>query len=250
MTNHRHRGLHLTGRDIEFFRLLFEYKIATTRQALRFSYPTATITRVRDRLARLAKLGFVKSKGHKLDGQLLNVHHLTKKGLGFVKDRYDTGAGNFKLKSDSPDHDLRLLEIGKRLEGSRHCENYITENVLQSNGGLAEDGETSAFVSGHSDAYLAAKYKGESFNVAVEYEHTPKKPSRYEAVVDGYYFTEKVDAVFYFYRAESTKRNIVAAEEKNWGDEEPKFYFCRLDGLKNAQKKVFLKDRQGTRIGI
>ena len=250
MMDYKQKGLYITERDIELFDLLFRYKTANAQQVLKFIYSTSSITNVRHRLKRLESLDLIKSDGHKTERQLCNLYHLTKKGFGFLKEQYGDYSKNFKLKSDCPNHDLQLVEIGKKLEKSKHCEDYIPENILQSDEELCDDKEIEDFVKYRSDAYLAAKYQEEVFNVAIEYENTPKRISRYETIVDNYYFSPKVDIVFCFYRSENVKKHIVSIEEKNWKDYEPKFHFCSLKDFSNAKKKIVLEDRQGEKIEI
>jgi DNA-binding PadR family transcriptional regulator len=248
--NHKIKGLHLTKRDLQFFCFLFEYKIAKTEQILKFCYPTSSITNVRYRLSRLKKLNFISSKGYESHRGLIKVFNLTKSGKKLIKEYYSEHISNFKLKSETPEHDLMLIEIGKWFSKNKHTEAYLTENILQSNSYYREHQSFSHFVNIKSDAFLDLSFKGDKYKVAVEYENSQKAFKRYEKLVSEYYLSSQVDIIFYFFKDESIKKAISKIEKNNWIKFQPKFYFFQIKNENDLLGKITLTNHKGNSVII
>ena len=242
---HNVSGLKLKERDFKLFELLFQYKIADASQIREFCYPTADITDVRRRLKKLERFKLLASRRLSEKSHTYKIFHLTKHGTKYLGKDYEGRLAKAKLKSDAPFHDLVLLNIGQLLSSKSVVEEYLTENLLQSEDSCHKDRFMRAFVVLNSDAFLRLVFQGERYNVAVEYERTAKHQKRYETLVDEYHAFSSVDAVFYFYESDKVKETIIRKEESKWQDNQPKFYFCRLEKGSALPPSLTFVDRTG-----
>lgn len=248
MLDYRFPKIHITERDIKLFDLLFQYKVATAKQILKYCYKGSSLNNVRYRLKRLCNVKLVQSLGHKQGNDLIFIYSLTGKGMRFIKERYAGYSKNLKLKSEVPDHDLVLLDIGQRLKRNEMLENYLTENLIQANPSFQDHKIFSHFVQIRSDAFVNFNFKTKQFRVAVEYENTTKSISRYEKLVSNYYLSSQVDLIFYFYKEKSIFKNICKIEEMNWKSNQKKFYFCSIENFHQDTNKITLENCIGNKI--
>lgn len=250
MLEHRFHRIHITERDISLFDLLFQYKTATAKQILQFCYKESSINNVRYRLKRLCNVNLIQSFSHKQGNDSVFIYSLTNKGLRFIRHKYPEYKRNLKLKSEVPEHDLVLLEIGQRLKKIKSLEDYLTENLLQANPFFSNHKTLGHFVQFHSDAFVYFKYKNKRYRAAIEYENTAKAFGRYERLVSNYYLSSQVDLIFYFYKEKSTHRNICKIEESNWKENQRKFYFCDIEKFNSDQSKITFSNSLGNSLII
>lgn len=250
MLEHRFHRIHITERDILLFDLLFQYKVATARQILQFCYKESSLNNVRYRLKRLCNVHLIQSFSHKQGNDSVFIYSLTNKGLRFICHKYPEYKRSLKLKSEVPEHDLVLLEIGQRLKKIDSFEDYLTENLLQANPNFLDHETFGHFAQFRSDAFAHFKYKSKRYRAAIEYENTPKAFKRYEKLVSNYYLSSQVDMIFYFYKEKSIHRNICKIEESNWKENQRKFYFCDIEKFNNDQSKITFLNSLGNSLSI
>ena len=241
----------ITRRDMELFRLLFEYKIATVEKIKAYCFKSAGPIRVRRRLKKLEDMGVVASFWDSPQGNARKIFYLTGRGRDIVtKAYYPENKTRAQLKSECQEHDIVLLDIGKRLSGKANAIRYFPENVLTSNKSFRDDKVLGDFVRMNSDAYLELLFKGSPYNIAVEFENSRKSAKRYDLLVNRYHLAKGVDAVFYFHRKDSIKKIIADFEARNWPKAQPKFYFCKVEEGRDWTKKIRLSDRNGQTVGV
>ena len=241
----------ITRRDMELFCLLFEYKIATVEKIKEYCFRSAGLKRTRMRLQKLEEMGVIDSHWGGIIGNARKIYHLTERGRDIVtKAYYPEHQSHSQLKSECWEHDIVLLDIGERLSKKENAIQYLSENVLVSSKHFRNDDILGDFVRLNSDAYLELLFKGEHYNVAIEFENSRKSLQRYDRLVNRYHLAQAVDVIFYFYKDDSIKEKIVHFESKNWPDSQPKFYFCKIEEGRDWSKKIHLSDRNGQTVGV
>ena len=240
----------VTERDREIFRLLFEYKVATVAKIKEYCFGKTGIKRVYRRLTQLAGADFIGSSWKNTGEGERKIFFLTDKGKKELNAFYPDNTKNYKLKSEHWEHDLVLLDIGKRLSGKKNTVRYLSENILQSGEGHREDDILGDFVRANSDAYLDLLFKGERYNIAIEFENSVKSSKRYRDLVEKYYLAQGIDAVFYFHRDERVRKIIEGHEASERPKNHPKFFFCKVDNGWDWSKRIRLSNRMGQTVGI
>ena len=113
MKDSRREATVVTMRDEKLFRYLFVNKAATVQDIRRDIFGETKLKGVHKRLVKLSKAGFVEAVAQRERGNRM-VYSLTKKGFR-ESTACEKEVPRVQLKSDSPDHDLALLEIKRAL---------------------------------------------------------------------------------------------------------------------------------------
>lgn len=146
-----------------------------------------------------------------------------------------------QLKSNYPEHDLKLLNLVNKLSSFEIVGQIITENELLSLELYQKDERLCDFVPLKPDALLKLSIKGNPFLVATEYELNGKSAIRWKQKLIQYYQSGNIDAVFYFCESPSVLNKLVEVDREIATTEKRKVFFalCNDVTLTNSTGNTF-----------
>ena len=177
--------------DQKLFDYIFRFKVASTAQIKRDIYPSVSIDVAYKRLQKFCRYKYLHRKAHRVNKQFTNVFSLTP--LGFKDFITEKNAKGKHLKSDTIDHDLKLIEIANRIQSGKRVNAYYTENALKCDFEVWDRQCLEAVKEVHPDAIARVHFPNGEYSVAIEYEARLKNPTRYEDLF--YRYREKGGAV-------------------------------------------------------
>ena len=185
----------LLTRQEKILNYVFKHKIAKSSQIYRDCMHEVHISNAYKTIARLCKNGLLIKNTLFEKKHPFFTYSISQKGLLFLKEISYYEITKPVLKSQSPRHDLKLLDIVETLKKSQSISEIITENVLQSCKEIQYDPVLFHFYYMKSDAFI--KYPAEDFTLkfALEYERTLKSRSRYVEKFKRYYERQPVHAI-------------------------------------------------------
>lgn len=145
-----------------------------------------------------------------------------------------------QLKSNYPDHDLKLLRLVRWISKFSMVNNLIMENELLSLAQYQNDERLSDFIALKPDAILMLKVKAEKFHVALEFEQNGKSVFRWKQKLVHYYQSPGIDAVFYFCESLSILNKLVEIDREITTTERRKIFFVLSESVISGSLKVTL----------
>lgn len=145
-----------------------------------------------------------------------------------------------QLKSNYPDHDLKLLGIVGAFLQFEMVNKIITENELLSLDKYQNDERLSEFISLKPDAVLMLNVKKVKFHVALEFEQNGKSAFRWKQKLIHYYQSPSVDAVFYICESPSILTKLIEIDREIVTSEKRKIFFALSKNVTSQIQKVTL----------
>lgn len=187
----------LTRRDIEFFKYLHAIKVVTLKQANRDVFKRHHKTcylRLRKFLKR--KFIVVINTDWKVDRSF--TFSLTHKGMKIINSNMRSLVDGKRFKSNSVDHDLKLVDIRKIICDKKMIREYYTENQIQTYSLFNSDDELGRFKRMRVDAVLAVQSEGKNkVYIPLEYEVSVKSISEYQKKMREIYYYKDLKYLFY-----------------------------------------------------
>ncbi len=204
----------LTGRDLEIFKFLHEYKVIDYNLAKKYFFTKGQKTTISRRFRKLREKNLIQPHAIIQENKRKLVFTLTPKGFGIIKPSIELTPDRMELGSASILHDLQLAEIGERFKSAPIVAEYFTENVLKSSLEFKDSRNLGAFCRLRSDAYLKLKIQDKEFYVGVEFERTAKNSDRWYQKIMDYHFEDSIHSVLYICGNASIESGISKIEEK------------------------------------
>ncbi len=236
-------GMYLTPRDKRLFEYLFLNKLATAPQIKRDIFGIADLKDVLRRLRTLIRHDYIRRKSTGEDRTRFAYSLTDKTFETYVRQRTERQWA--QLKSDSPDHDVVLVDIRNRLSKSPKVVRYYTENAIEA--GLLDSKFFPAdpFLEMHSDAAIIFKTDGKAWYIAVEYEDVQKSRERYTSHLNSYYLKKEIHGVLYIVK-ETALKNLLAKVDKDFCQEQSsKVFFGYLAEVLNPDKQLHFLNNTG-----
>lgn len=236
----------LTDRDLKILYLLFRFKTVGLDDIGQELFKNVHYSAVTRRLRKLELLKLVKrdvtfderKRSHSL-------FSLALPGLAKLKLNGHMITRN-QIKSNYPDHDLRLLRIVSVLSNFDMVQEVITENELLGLDQFQKDETFREFSELKSDDVLRLNVKGHPFLVSLEYEFHAKSASRWKEKLIQYYQANSIDAVFYFCESTSMMKKLTELDREIAKAENRKVFFCCTKDLTPETKRIVLINSSGT----
>lgn len=228
----------LTPRDMNILNYLFRFKIAWMDHIHQEFFKDVHYSAVTRRLRKLEKAKLI-GRNVMLDKAkcIRSSFELTTKGLDKLK-RSGLEVNRVQLKSNYPEHDLKLLELVSVLSKFSMVTKVNTENEL------LNDAEKE-LVNLRPDALLKLLVKGHPFLVAIEYELNAKSIARLKDKLIDYYQTGAVDAVFYLCETQAVLNKIRVIDQELSKGQKSKVFFCLAKDALSQPEKVTFTNSQG-----
>jgi hypothetical protein len=176
---------------------IFEQRVVSFKQLAKKFFPNAIYHAALKRLKKLALAKFIKKDVILWKSKRTVIYSITVNGIKSFCENYRYEVANFNCNSDSIRHDLGLVDIRERLEQASMVTGYYSESMLQKCPDLSESELFKEFSLANSDAALSIETPRSQFNVAVEYEISPKEEFRYVEKLRQYYKSPNVGLVLY-----------------------------------------------------
>lgn len=201
----------LTSRDLELFLNLQSYGMLTTKQIESLVFRGTAVTTILRRLRALESDGNIK-RASRIDGGEI-IWMLT--NLGGAKIGKDVIKRHFR--SDTLDHDLRLVGLRIHLEGLGIAKSWLPEHEIRSRA-AKKWGVKWLKQKIVADGVMGATHDGLQESVAIELELTWKNSGRYRKVCDQYRMKDSLWGTWYVVESLSLGRSIERAwkETPNW----------------------------------
>ena len=248
MRKKRTRRVVIGHRDIELFSYLYEVKAATAAQVKREIFSNVTRSVVYTRLKKLIHMNYIKRSLFFKDNRAISAYSLSKTALRkFIFSDREEHALKRSL-SDSIVHDVALNDIRHKLLNCEQVIDYYSENVLNSSASFVTADEFKSFRKVHSDGMIMFKKGDDTFNVAIEYEHTLKYTQRYRDLFFRYMLERDIVAVLYICKDEKVLTRVTRAYEKSSTGNREMIYFTTLDEFYSNPKKTIFRNPNGKDI--
>jgi hypothetical protein len=210
----QHYSVKLTGRDLELFKFLHEYKVIDYNLAKKYFFTKGQKTTISRRFRKLREENLIQPHAIIHENKSKLVFTLTPKGFGIIKPSLELTPDRMEIGSASILHDLHLAEIGERFKSAPIVAEYFTENVLKSSLDFKDSHQLGAFCRLRSDAYLKLKIQEKEIFLGVEFERTAKNSERWHQKIMDYHFEDSIHAVLYICGNASIESGISKIEEK------------------------------------
>lgn len=190
--------------------------------------------------------GFIDSLAVCWGDRSRRAYHITPIALKIVGDEFPFEIDRPVLKSDSPFHDMDLLDVIERFNKLKIVNEIIHENVLRSCSELENLEETREFVWLRSDALVYLRGPSFSANIALEYDRADKATSRYRDKFESYYRKKKIHAVLFISKRSESMNRLKQIDAEACQGSKSKIYFCRLsDVISETESLTFTNHRGG-----
>ena len=243
MSHKNKSDLQIQSRDCELFEYLFLHKVATTSQISRDIFHTTSVRDLLKRLRKLIRWNYIQRVTVEV-GKPIFAYHLT----GKTFERYFSKRVKrrwIQLKSDSPLHDVKLLDIRRRLLKSKKVELFLTENALESKLDSPCDFPVDAFVEMHSDGAIIFKNNDRKFNVAIEYENSSQGSPRYEEQFMEYYADHDIKGVIYIVNGKSLYDRLKKIDLQFCTNRKSKLFFGEISEVLNSEGTLEFPNNTG-----
>ena len=227
---------------------IWENKITSYRQIYdRFFYQSSKPVCSR-RLAKLFKAGLINKVPISNLGMAQHGYSITPKGFESCVKISSLSGTIGQAKSDSIEHDLRLVDIRERLEVSREVTRYYTENALQGLYGLRHSDEYSPFVELRSDGLAKLTLGNKKFSVPIEYEASLKSIERCSYKILAYHTRKGIDGVFFICLNETIMNRFEEIERQLAKQYGPVLHFALLRDVLDKSKDVHFRNVNGQSV--
>ena len=241
----RFKGVALTKRDRDLFTFLFRYKVANIKQVEKYFFKGASYLTTLKRLNRLVKYGYLEKRYSTKGEGWRSYYSLGDNALSIVKEDLPYDIFGKQSKSNHPEHDLTLVEIGEGIKKKSLVSEYVTENVLQCCKEFAYSLDYEPFTKVHADGAFKVILEGQPFYVALEYEATVKSKFRIRQKLFEYLPQSKVRAIFYVCKNVQIEKSIRKIEKEVFKGMVAKVYYTQLKDVLSTKKTWTFENSEG-----
>ena len=143
-----------------------------------------------------------------------------------------------QLKSESPDHDIVLVDLKQRFQRLKNLRGYFTENTIEAELDCPKGFPVQSIQEMHSDGALVYCTKSETFYIAIEYEDAQKAKSRYAEHLAGYYVRNEIDCVIYIIRQPNLRNVLMEIDESLSRGRNSKLFIGELPNVLDPTKTL------------
>lgn len=243
-------SIKINSRDMEILYDLFFFKTMTIAQIKRSHFYVDCKKYYRRRVRALENHGYIHSCEcrHKRKRGFFLIYSLTKKGFEIVMGAKGVVPKQCQLMSQSVKHDLVLVDLAHKVKSSLNVSNYFSENSIQA----FFEPDTSTFVGcahiNKSDACFELLVGTKKLQVIFEYERTPKVYPDYQKKLEGYYTSNKFDAILYITDHTSIQNLLATAETYVSQYYIPKVYWIDRNVFMNSKEEVTFVNVKGEKL--
>ena len=243
------KKVRITERDMEFFKYLYSFKIATLRQIKRDIFPHCSRESMSRRINRLVRENLITTTAL---GRMK-----TFKGYSITEKTFDrflrynfAGITRRQFQSNYPLHDIGLLDIRYSFLQKKSVKEYIPENLLQSGADFLQESDGKHLIKHHPDGLVKVEVDKNLYTFCLEYDAHVKTKPRYGEFLNKYYLDKNVTAVFFIYKEVSLFQSLFSLEQKLFTRMTPRIYYCSLDDFMNMREETTFINRKKVKLKI
>ena len=241
----------LTDRDRHLFVRVFENRVMTLGQIHSEIFSGISRTAVSRRLSKLREYSYLERRVIQSEhGRDISAYLTTSTALKELRGRYSREITSELCKSDSLDHDVKLVEVRRRLEGLKCVTGYYTENVLQACDEFKSVDVIEPFVRNYTDAVLEFEKNAHKITVGLEFENSDKGIERYTRKLISYYSDANVPIVLYICAEPFIRRALERAELAVVGQNRPRCFYAMSEDVLGVVDSCTFVNLNGDKITL
>lgn len=241
----------ITDRDKCLFTSIFENRVMSSKQ-IRTSFFSKNCRQAASRrLGKLVEYGYLDRKSvQDPNGKDTSAYLNTPKSLNVVKQNYSHRITSDLFKSDSVEHDIKLVDLRREIESKDSVTGYYTENMLQACGDLYELKRIEPFIQNNTDAVIEFVKSGKKLIAGLEFENSQKAVERYTRKLLSYYSDPRVPFIFYICTTPEIKNLVARAESTLSRDDRPRCFYARYEDILSKSSHCTFVNVKGDTIVI
>lgn len=244
-------AIEIQPRDLKIMRHVFAHRVLTYDQISRRFFPKNYETVARNRIGKLVQHGYFRSFGAEKKKRLVRCLSLAEKSWPLISKKWGFEVDSPHFRSESVEHDFRLVEVALKFEGLQSFVRFLPENLLQSSSVLASDSIFRDAVNLQSDGVLILKGNdGGEILYAVEFEISKKAPDRYVRKLEGYYQAGGLDGVLYICGNQEITTAVAQADRKARTGNESIVFLAGESSVLKSETKIIFKNVDHGGIGL
>jgi hypothetical protein len=240
----------INDRDLLLFLYLQSCKIATTRQINRDFFKRSLVT-TRQRLAKLRDNDLIEVVGKGLDSSRPHAYSLSNNGFEILKKYCPDKFFIQRFKSNSPVHDLMLVDLRHVFSSKKMVARFWMENEIQTHAKFVEDFDLSTFRRLQVDGLvkLVNEKKDVMFS-PIEFESTAKSQKRYEDKLKKFYEVDAIETVLFISQNVQIQDLVKKVEREKFPGISKKFYYALYDEIKFDSEKIIFRNQESFKLEI
>lgn len=227
----------VTKNDVDLLRYIHAFKVVNNQQINRDIYVNYHYNSVCNRVNRLEELGLLNSSRFKMLNDGKKIVSVTK--VGFNKYLRNNEERNLQFKSDSIEHDIKLVDLKHILTKSRNFIDYITENQYQTWGPPDDNPCLQEMIKINPDAIAKINLNKGDIWANIEYEHVAKSNKRYFLIIRKIYNSFDIHLILYVCATKIIMDKIMNVERKIENISNRKIYYQTIQELEDAESIKF-----------
>jgi hypothetical protein len=203
------------------------------------------------RLQKLRLNGLIESKGNDFRGDKSTIFGIGKQGQATLLQSDPNEYIGSRCKSNSIEHDIKLVDIRKTFSRFSYVRDYWTENKIQTSLQVAEDGKLSLFKAFNFDAVLRLdNQRGNRLLCGLEFESSQKSQALYDKKLKQLYQEPFLKAVLYICLSEQIENAIKKSESILVSEGDKKLFFVQYSKFSSESHVVTFQNQDNRIIEI
>jgi len=242
--------IEVNDRDLLLFLYLQSCKIATTNQINRDFYKKS-IEITRRRLKKLWRNNLISVVGKGLDCSRPHAYSLDDKGFEILKRYFPDKFFIQRFKSNSPLHDLLLVDLKHVFSSKKMVARFWMENEIQTHSKFVEDFDLSTFRRLQVDGLVKlVNERNDVMYSPIEFESTAKSQKRYEGKLKKFYEVDAIETVLFISQNLQIQDLVKKVERETFPHETKKFYYVLLEEIKFDSEKITFRNQESLKLEI
>lgn len=244
-------SIKLQKRDIQLLKFVYTFRVASYGQLLKKFFKGCHRTAAYRRIRHLKKEGLLKLGSTVVSERSIDYFRVTDKAWDLICNSWPFEIDSPYFKSESPEHDLRLIDIFFCFEKLKTFRNFMSENLLQSSSELKADMKFRDLAKLYADGALVLKGPdGQTYVYGVELELSKKSPDRYSDKLRSYYNADGIDGVIYITANQEISNAVTKSDTAACNLRDSILYLGLEADVLKFEDKIFFKSTTGNGIEL
>jgi hypothetical protein len=239
------------SRDRDILQFVYTFRVATYEQIRKKFFSKNHASVAHRRILELCKNDYLAMRFVETAYKPIKCVSLKEKAWPLIVERWPFEMDRTLFKSESPLHDIKLLEVMLRFEKLKAFDDFFSENVLQSSSALLNDPVYRDLVNIQSDGALLLKDpEGRSYLYALEFESSRKSLERYRKKLEAYYRVGSIDGVIYVCGEQGIMDCLAKVNDEVRTEKETILYMGLERSVLESSGELFFKSSLGQGIAL
>lgn len=243
--------IEIQPRDIAIMRFVYKFRVVTFGQIHQKFFEFRHESASRNRIKALVKNGLLNLNPIESKGVVLKCISLAEKAWPLIRETWPFEVQTPYFKSESPDHDFRLVNLSMRFEKLILFDDLVTENLLQSSEEFKSNPEFKDISNLQADGALKLKdFEGTEFLYSLEFESSKKSLDRYVKKLEGYYRAGGIDGVLYICSSQEILDVLARIDRQVCTTASSIVYLSLEKDVLESTGKLIFRTQNGVSIGL